>query len=194
MRMCEWKDPLTGKIGFTIIKNEKVCEECAKLDMYEMAECNHVPIGVTWKDEVKYQRVKNVTRTCFGTATFLRESAGVAIGDEVKAFKAADINRVFALPPVRLDDYVYVIWTCVDTSGLGNSEMSCISGYHDGTNTVVCDFLLSSLSLGFFLIVGDFFLARARGTLKGKWSWCSPPYQLFCGDRTPSLNVGVLGG
>lgn len=121
---------------FTVVKCERVCAECRKLDRDKQLECDHVKQTAHWLDDENTKRIKYLLED--DKATALRELTGVVEDDLIPVFNRDIIQHMFELPPYRASlEKPRTICISVDPNGGGQSKMGIMSGYYTADSQFV---------------------------------------------------------
>ncbi len=127
-RMLSWRDK-TGESFFRIIECHMVCVDCRALPVDKQVDCDHIK-PPPWLDANKLGRLKKITAAGMGNATVIQEFAGRVEDDFPSLFDRVMVSETFNLPLVIEAAPPPIIYTAVDPSGGGMSELALCSGYY----------------------------------------------------------------
>ena len=140
---------------FTVVKCERVCADCRKLDRTQQLQCDHVKQTAHWIDDENTKRIKCLMED--DEATALRELTGVIEDDLIPVFNREIIQRMFMLPPFRADlERPKTICIAVDPNGGGsNSSLGIMSGYFTSNSIFVVNTHNIQLFIYFVVFVNN---------------------------------------
>jgi hypothetical protein len=118
-----------GEPFFQVCDCQMICSDCRKLEMDQQILCNHVKQTAHWLSSKKGARLKLLFAA--DPATAIKEFAGIVADDFVPCFPKELIQQCFSMPPYVTKSTPKFVFTTVDPSGGGMSQLAICTGYYD---------------------------------------------------------------
>lgn len=118
-----------GEPFFQICDCQLICSDCRKLDKDQQILCNHVKQTAPWISTKKRARLNLLYAN--DPTTAIKEMSGIVEDDFIPCFPRELIQECFSLPPYHTKVTPQYIFTTVDPSGGGISQLAICTGYYD---------------------------------------------------------------
>jgi len=142
-----------GKSFFRICQCAMICEDCRKLPMDEQIFCGHVTDQPHWLSSKKGARLKQLYKA--DPATAIKEFGGIVEDKFIPCFPKASLHSLFTQPTFQTTSAPEYIFTCVDPSGGGVSQLAICSGYYDTYKNYVVSFIYQNGPIQYSVFVAS---------------------------------------